>query len=69
MTYYLFNVFFREMAKDSLNLPSSKKRINAQFTINKQGNISNIKARDSHPQLEAEVMSSEIITAIYSRKT
>jgi len=40
----------------TLNLPSGRVRILVHFKINKEGYVSNIKARASHPELEAEAI-------------
>ena len=47
--------FNTNLAK-SLDLPSGKKRIFAQFTIDKQGDVTNINARGPHTKLEEEAV-------------
>ena len=41
---------------NSLGLPAGKKRIFVQFTISKEGQVTNIKARGPHPKLEEEAI-------------
>lgn len=45
---------FNTNIANSLDIPVGKQRISTQFTINKQGNVTNIKARGPHPKLEEE---------------
>ncbi len=47
---------FNTYISKTLNLPSGKVRILVHFKINKEGYVSNIKARASHPELEAEAI-------------
>lgn len=39
-----------------LNLPSGTQRVNITFTVDKFGNVSNIKAKGPHPRMEAEAI-------------
>ena len=41
---------------ESLDLPKGKQRIFAGFTIDKQGFVTDVKARASHEKLEEEVI-------------
>ncbi len=47
-----FNV---DLAQD-LSLPPGKKRISVQFKIDKNGNITNVRARAPHPRLQKEAI-------------
>lgn len=39
-----------------LNLPSGNQRVNVSFTVDKFGNVGNIKAKGPHPKMEAEAI-------------
>lgn len=50
------NKDFNTNLASSLGLPAGKTRINVQFTIDKQGNITNVSARGPHPKLIEEAI-------------
>ncbi len=50
---HINNKFNVDLAQD-LGLPAGKKKINVQFLIDKQGNITDIKSRAPHPRLQKE---------------
>ncbi len=55
MSQFVADNFNTELA-NSLDLEPGKKRIYLQFTINKEGKVTNIKARAPHPSLKEEAI-------------